>query len=420
MSALQLPSRHRPLLIRMLNAVGGSLVRMGYSRPRLEVEALLAGARRQTRLEDFGSETFLPGLHRLVASLNEDAALTQLGRIFAQRQVGELLGHRLRIVDHRKRHPEVGDERIERPLFVLGLPRTGTTLLYSLLALDPAHRLPLSWEVDAPDPPPEAESYENDPRIEITERRFERVRQLAPDFQAIHPIGALLPQECIVITACEFMSLRFEMCFDVRGYQEWLPLQDMGPAYRFHRHFLQHLQSRCPGDRWVLKSPAHLGPIGALLAEYPDAMVVQTHRDPLKVIPSVSSLEYTMRGIASDAVDPYAVGRQQLRQWSQQLEQGIAVRDAAPEREQHFFDVHFHEVLADPLGSVERIYAYFGLPLSRETEARMAAYLAHHPRDEHGEHRYSLELFGLDPARVTEAFKAYCERFGVETEEGEA
>jgi len=417
-SVLPLPP-HRPLPMRILNAAGRVLARSGLALPRLDEERLLAAARRRARLEDFGPESFRPGLRRLIASLERDAALNQVGRLFAQRQILELLTHRLRLADHRARHPELAEEKIERPLFILGLPRTGTSLLHSLLALDPGHRVALSWEVDDPCPPPEAATYASDPRIARSERRFAQLRGLAPGVQAIHPVGALLPQECIVITACEFASLRFEMCFDVSGYQDWLVEQDLRPCYAFHRRFLQHLQSRRPGGRWVLKSPGHLGPIEALLGEYPDALIVQMHRDPLQVIPSVASLEYTLRGVASDAVDPAAVGAQQLRLWPRLLEQGMDARDRHPEHAHRFCDLHFQEIAADPIGCVRRIYAQFELELSPQTLARMQAHLAAHPRDEHGLHRYSLAMFGLDAELVSRRFERYRTRFRVASESGD-
>jgi len=402
--------------MRVLNGAGRALARRGLALPRLGVERLLAAARRRTRLEDFGPESFRPGLLRLVDSLERDAALNQVGRLFAQRQILELLIHRLRLADHRARHAELAAERIERPLFILGLPRTGTSLLHALLAQDPAHRVPLSWEVDDPCPPPEPASYAYDPRIARCERRFAQLRGLAPGVQAIHPVGALLPQECIVITACEFLSLRFEMCFDVASYQTWLVDQDHRPAYAFHRRFLQHLQSRRPGGRWVLKSPGHLGPVEALLAEYPDALLVQTHRDPLKVIPSVASLEYTLRGAASDAVSAAGVGAQQLELWPRLLEQGIDARDRDPGLDRRVCDLHYHEIAADPIACVRRIYAHFGLELAEPALARMRAYLAAHPRDEHGVHRYSLEMFGLDAESVSKRFERYRTRFAVASE----
>src|SRR5262249_55259775 len=189
-----------------------------------------------------------------------------------------------------------------------------------------------------------------------------------------------------------------------------------GPAYPSPRRFLEHLQSRRPGGRWVLKSPGHLGPIEALLAEYPDALVVQTHRDPRRVIPSVASLEVALRGAASDAVDPAAVGAQQLRVWSRLLEQGLEAREHHPEHAWRFCDLHFQEIAGAPIACVRRIYAHFDLELRPEVLARMRAHLAAHPRDEHGVHRYSLAMFGLDGEGVAKSFARYRACFGVADE----
>jgi LPS sulfotransferase NodH len=377
---------------------------------------VLGAARAQTKLADFGPDSFLPGLRALIASLEHDAKLNAFGRYFAQRQLTELLATRLRLVDWRRRHPEVEKQEIVRPLFVLGLPRTGTTLLYSLLALDPAHRSPLSWEVDDPCPAPEAASYASDPRIQQSAWRFKQLERLAPGIQAIHPVGADLPQECIVVTASEFMSIRFEMTFDVASYQDWLLEADMTGCYGWHKRFLQHLQSRHARERWVLKSPGHLGTIDALLAAYPDARIVQTHRDPRRVVPSVSSLEWTLRGIASDAQDAHALGQQQLRAWSRTLRAGMQARARHAAREQQFADLHFREIARDPIACVRRIYERFGFTYTPEFEQRMRAYVAAHPREEHGAHRYTLEGFGLSAAAVDAAFADYCARFEVQRE----
>ena len=416
MSEQGLPKPFRPLPIRGMNALGRGLARVGARPIDLGERALTRAASKQTGLEDYGDESFRPGFRRLLQSLEEDARLTLFGRFFAKRQLVELLSHRLRLVDWRKRHPEIANEKVARPLFVLGLPRTGTTLLYGMLAEDPAARAPLSWEIDQPDPPPETDTYRTDPRIETTEQRFEQLRQLAPGFQAIHPIGALMPQECIVLMACEFMSIHFEMSFDVAGYQRWLLEQDMSDAYRFHHEFLQHLQWRCPGGHWVLKSPGHLGALDALLACYPDAMIVQTHRDPIRVIPSVSSLEHTMRMVSSDDVDPARLGAQQLHVWKTLLDDCVETRRRRPDLDARIVDLHFDEIVADPMGCVRRVYDRFGLPLSAEAELRMKAYVHDNPREKHGVHRYGLASFGLEQGAVDEAFAGYRERFGVKRE----
>ncbi len=404
---------YRPLPIRAMNALGRGLSRVGITPISLSEESLLAAAAKETGLSDFGPDSFRPGLAKLLESVESEGRLTLFGRFFARRQLVELIGHRLQLVDYRKRRPEIADEVIRRPLFILGLPRTGTTLLYGLLAEDPANRAPLSWEIDQPCPPAETETYQTDPRIETTRARFDQVARLAPGFQTIHPVGTQMPQECIVPTASEFMSIRFQMCFNCESYDDWLLEQDMRPTYQYHRRFLQHMQSRHKGERWILKSPGHLGPIDALFDTYSDAMVVQTHRDPVRVIPSVANLEYTMRLVSSDEVDPVEVGREMMSVWTKLLNQGMEARARHPEREDQILDLSMREIVGNPIACVEKIYRHFDLDLSVAARTRMRRYLELHPKDEFGVHRYSLEAFGLEEEAVNATFKGYRERFGI-------
>ena len=406
----------RPLPIRLMNAAGRGLAKLGFVPIDLSVTGLMGTASKQAKLSDFGPDTFRPGLEKLVESLEQDGRLTLFGRFFAKRQILELLTHRLQLADYRKKHPEIENETVRRPLFILGLPRTGTTLLYGLLAEDPANRAPLSWEIDDPCPPPETATYHTDPRIAKARARFDQLGELAPGFQAIHPVGPLMPQECIVPTASEFMSVRFQMCFDVESYDEWLLQQDMTATYAHHHRFLQHLQSKHRGERWILKSPGHLGPIDTLFDTYPDAMVVQTHRDPVRVIPSVANLEYTMRIVASDEVDPARVGRQMMDVWPKLLEQGMDARDRHPGREEQILDLSMRQIVSDPIACIEGIYRHFELELSDVARGRMRNYLEVHPKDEFGVHQYSLEAFSLEEESVSAAFKGYRERFSVEAE----
>jgi hypothetical protein len=410
---MEAPRPHRPASIRLINALGRSAARLGLRLPGLGADALLEAASGRTGLRDYGPDGFRPGLHRLADALERDAALSPMGRMVARGQIVSLLATRLELLEHRGRHPELADQRIERPLFVLGLPRTGTTLLYGLLAKDPSHRSPLSWEVGYPCPPPRRESYESDARIERMDRQLDQLRRLAPGFDTIHPMAARLPQECVAITALDFHSVQFSTTYRLPSYEAWLFGQDFEPTYRFHRGFLQHLQSEFARERWVLKSPGHLATIDALLAVYPDAMIVQTHRDPLEVLASVSSLHCVLRSAASDAVDPLEVGREQVELWSRTLRRGMQQREAVPDRAERFFDVQFAELLADPLDCVRRVYAHFDLELTDEAQGRMARFLSEHPRDEHGRHRYALETFGIDPQGAARCFEDYYDRYRV-------
>ncbi len=429
MHSTPLPPPHRPLSLRAIHAGLGATLRasrgLGFEILSLSDENLIASARRATRLEDFGPDGFEAGLQMLLDSLEQDAALNPMGRILARRQILDLLSNRLRLIEHRRRHPEIAEEKIQRPFFVLGLPRSGTTFLHALLACDPFHRAPLIWEVLFPCPPPLHPSDHDDPRIARTEKMLAQLVKLAPGFPAIHPFEAKLPQECIGITAYDFHSLQYEMCFDISSYQDWLKQRDMRPSYRFHRHFLQHLQSgekaTSPGrrKRWVLKSPAHLGSIEALLSEYPDAMIVHTHRDPLKVIPSVSSLEYTMRCAGSDRLRPERIGEQQTRLWSGFLVSALEDRDRDVEGENRYLDVHHGDLKANPIDCVRRIYAHFDLALGGEALQRMRVFATDNPPSKHGVHHYSLENFGLDGDQLSNLFKSYCERFGIEREDSQ-
>ena len=412
------PRPHRPVPIRLINAADRVASRLGLHVARLDEETLLHLARKQAGLDDFGPETFRAGLHQLLASLARDHRLTAVGRLFSRGQILGLLTNRLRLIDHRQRHPELADEGIQRPLFVLGLPRTGTSILHGLLAQDPAHRSPLAWEVAASCPPPEAATYDTDPRIGRTDRQLNQLRKLAPGFDAIHPMAARLPQECVAILAHEFQSIQLTTMYNVPSYLAWLEQQDLRPAYCFHRQFLQHLQSRRPGGRWVLKTPAHLMAIDALLGVYPDAMIVQTHRDPVEVMASVSSLHYTLQSATSDAIDPHATGRQQLELWSRALRRGMEARERQARQAEQFFDLHYPDLLADPLACVRRTYEHFDLELTGEATKHMEQFLANHSQHKHGVHRYAPETFGIDPVRDARHFQDYCDRYGVEKTKG--
>jgi hypothetical protein len=353
----------------------------------------------------------------LLDGLETEARLTLVGRIVARRDLATVLATRLRLVRDRTRHPAIAHETIERPLFVVGLPRTGSTLLHHLLAQDPASRSAQAWEVMYPSPPPERERYASDRRIAKAARALRQFDRMTPAFKTIHPLGARLPLECIAFTAGSFLSRRFPTMYRLPGYEQWLKGQDMRPAYEFHQRFLQQLQWRAPGQRWVLKSPSHLLTLDALFQTYPDAVIVQTHRDPLTVLASVASLTLTLQGTFCDRLDPVAIGSEMTELWAEAFEHAVAVREklASPHR---FLDVHYHELVADPMGSVRRIYDAFDMRLSADAAERMRLFLSRNPKDRHGAHRYSLATFGLDPEYVARRYRTYCEYFGVQRPTG--
>jgi len=288
------------------------------------------------------------------------------------------------------------------------LPRTGTTFLHTLLSADPANRAPLTWEVMEPSPPTNAEKQR---RIRRASQNLACLEWMAPNFRKLHPIGAELPQECVSLMSPSFLSDQFDTMYNVPGYRKWFLQQDLEPAYEFHRRFLQHLQERENGRRWILKAPTHMFGLPALLAIYPDALFLQTHRAPLEAITSVSSLITILRRVFSDAADPVEIGTEAIRYWSTTLTKFIGERDRlAPER---IFDLSYVELRRDPIDAVRRVYNHFGWLLSLRAESRMREILAKQPPDLQGFHRYEAAQFGLRPEHEQEFFADYCERFSV-------
>ena len=407
---------YRPLGLRVFNGVGGALRGAGLPLVRLDEESLLAQATKNAGLSDFGDAGFSEPLRVLLASFENEAALTLLGRIIARSDAVRTLENRLRFVDTLKRNPEIIEAPVRQLLFILGLPRTGTTILHELLAQDPANRVPMTWEVMHPWPPPERATYETDPRIAQVEKHFSGVDKIIPNFKSMHPMGALLPQECVAITQHEFATMIYPTTHAVPSYQRWLDAADMRPVYASHRRWLQYLQWRCPAERWVLKSPGHLWALDALLAVYPDARIVQTHRDPLKVIASLASLVTLLRGMASDRIDSSAIGAEWTVRLAQGLEKTMQVRATGVLHDDQVFDMQFTEFIADEIAMVRRIYAHFGMQLTTEAESRMRRFLAANPKDKHGAHRYTLAQSGLDPEVEGRRYAAYQQRYSIASE----
>jgi sulfotransferase family protein len=406
----------KPLGLRVFNGVGGALRAAGLPLIRLDADTLLAQAAKRTGLSDFGDDAFREPLRRLLDCFEREAALTLLGRVIARTDILRLLDNRLRMVDARTRHPEIAAGEVRRPLFIIGLPRTGTTILHELLAQDPANRVPMTWEVMHPWPPPERATYATDPRIAQVEKHFAGVDKLLPGFKAMHPMGAQLPQECVALTAHDFASMVFSTTHDIPTYQGWLDSADLRWVYASHRRQLQYLQWRCPAERWVLKSPGHLWALDALLAEYPDARIVQTHRDPLKVIASLTSLVTLLRSMSSDRIDPLAIAIRWSALLAAGLQKTMAVRARGLAQEGQVFDMHFREFMQDEIAMVRRIYQHFDMELSAAAETAMCSFLAANPRDKHGAHRYTLASAGLDPDAERRRYAAYQACFGIESE----
>lgn len=378
-------------------------------------DSLVDAARTATGLEDLGEPSWQEGLGRLLDDLAGPARLNDLGRTIVESEMVGYLSNRMAILDWRRAHPEVAEGPVNRPIVIVGQPRTGTTILYDLLAQDPANRAPLTWEVDRPCPPPETATYEDDPRIAEADASAALPDLIIPGFTQFHPLGARLAQECVRMTGSDFRSMIFPTQYDVPEYNRWLLREaDMAPAYRWHRIYLQHLQSRHHGERWLLKSPAHLWCLGALMAEYPDAVIVQTHRDPVRVISSISALVSLLRSMASDHSSVARAAEQYSEDILLGLERSIEARRDGTLPPGQVVDVQFHEFMADPFATIAAVYAAVGLEYTAEAESRMRAFLDTHPGDGGGGgSRYTFAETGLDLASLRERSRAYQEYFDV-------
>jgi hypothetical protein len=388
----------------------------------LDADRLVAQATEATGLDDFGEPTWQEGLERLVAALRDEARLNELGGQIAIGGIVELLSNRLAITQWRSDHPEVAAGEVTPPIVIVGQARTGTTILFDLLAQDPATRAPLTWEIDRPVPPPETATYDTDPRIDEVDAILSGVDLLMPDFRKMHPMGARLAQECVSITNSDFRSVIFPTQYHVPSYAKWvIDEADMAPAYRWHRRYLQHLQSRhpegeAPADRWLVKSPAHIWCLDALIGEYPDALMVQTHRDPLRIIASLSSLMCTLRGMTCDDPSTAEVAHEWAEYIVDGLDRSVTARLDGTVSPDRVVDVKFGEFMADPFAAIGAVYDNLGLELTNESESRMRSFLVDHSQDERSTHRYSWADTGLDLAEWRERTRRYQEHFGVESE----
>jgi sulfotransferase family protein len=363
--------------------------------------------------DDFGDDdTWRDGLTRLCDGLACEARLNDLGVEIAVLDIVRPLTSRLQIVKWRKENPAVAAQPVTRPIFIVGQPRTGTTILFDLLAQDPALRPPLTWEVDNPWPLPRPETYCTDPRIAEAQASIEISEQIVPGLLAFHPMGALVGQECVRITAGQFCSMIFSVQYRLPSYSRWLLYEaDHRPAYAYHRMFLQHLQSGVTGQ-WLLKSPAHLWQLDALVAEYPDALIVQTHRDPLNVISSISALTHHLRHLASDESSITECAAQSREEIVVGLERGMKLRDSLA---QCVIDVQFADFIRDPFATIRSLYAELGRELDPVAEQNMRTFLAAHPGDGGGS-RYTWADTGLDAGEVREQVSAYQQRYEVPDE----
>lgn len=386
--------------------------------PQLDRDWILEEAsRRAGGLTDLGDGPYVEPLGLALESLRTEADLNEIGVLIASERMLLHTVNRLQYVDDRKTDPTIAAQEIVRPVFIIGMPRTGTTILHDILAQDPANRAPLTWETMFPSPPPRAETFTTDPRIATCAALFPDLDEQMPEFKAIHPMGAELSQECVTMMGEAMTTPLFHNQFRVPSYEDWVDTEaDWSHVYDFHFRQLQHLQSHHSLDRWVLKTGAHLWGLDHLLATYPDARIVFTHRDPVKSMTSYASLTTVVRRVSTDSVDPVEVAADWTPRLREVLLNGIRVRAAKDYPDAVFYDVRFTNFLRDQMSVVRSIYDAFDLPMTDVAEAAMQAFVDDNPPGKHGAHEYTPDQFGIDPAKVRADFAEYVEHFDIAPE----
>lgn len=403
-----------------LGAADFLAARSGFLDRKLDAARLMELARKQTGLEEWGTEAIAEPLQLLLEACAREASLGLIGRMALRWDVLRFLCNLLRLEEAARRQPAISAENIAAPIVITGLPRSGTTFLHQMMLFDPANRAPRVWEVITPcqDRPGAGTAAARDGRSARVAKQIQLFQLLAPEFRDLHPLTATSPQECTEILAHGFRSLRFDTTYRVPSYRAWLDGDEARhlPAYRLHRRFLQHLQYGAGAPRrWVLKCPDHLFALPALKEVYPDARLVFVHRDPLKVLLSVARLTEVLRQPFSRSVDPIEIGRQESTRWREGAARMTAESGADRWREP-VCHVHYLDLVADPAATVQAVYRHFGLALPEAAAAAIRRADRAVPRGGYAVHEYRFEDHGLDAAEEAEKFRTYMTHFGITPE----
>lgn len=410
--------RDQRLPVRLFNGAMRTLEKLGRAPTSFvdaEASMLEAASKAAGGASDLGEDDFRDGLSILLRSYDEESRLNPFGRWMVTQQLTGIFRGRLEAERWRKEQPAIFGGEVQRPIFILGLPRTGTTALHALLAQDPANQALEYWLASSPKPRPAREQWDKDPRFKEAAQGLGLTYWLDPGLKAIHLLTADGPEECRLLLQHTFRDDSFECNSTLPSYSKWYASCDMRPAYRRHKELLKLIGSPTPQRRWVLKYPAHLRRLRELLDVYPDACIVQTHRDPARVLPSLCSLIAGWRGIYEDAPDRRAIAAWVVELWARTMEDAMAMRRELGE--QRFFDVPFGETVEDPASAIGRVYAHFGLAYPEQTADGLRQWHRSHPQHRHGEHRYSAADFGLEAGAIRERFSAYIDRFGIEIDD---
>ncbi len=400
--------------LRTLNWVGNRLAEIRLEVPSLTSDGVIRAAKKRARSDDLGGNSFREPLDRYIAAVNQEADLNLFGRLAVKGMLAASLHNRFELAGWAREHPEVREEQIKAPWVIVGLPRTGTSLLSILLGLDPNARTLLHWEAARLIPPPALATAAEDPRIAQNAKELAQLLKLNPAIGAMHPFGATIAQECVALFMLDIRTLGVETQAYVPSYGRWLQGCDMTPAYAQHKLALQALQATQPTERWVLKTPNHLWCLQTLLESYPDARIIWTHRDPGKVITSLASLANALQRMFTNRRDHVSVAEEWLAKSRFAIESGMAYDDRADEDWcQHLL---FADLMKDPIRAVHTLYAHHGETPSSLHVRRMKTWMKERGRHSEGRHVYDPADFGWSYDGLAADFGAYRERFRVDRE----
>ena len=382
----------------------------------LDEDSLLRHASQAVNLSDFGDEPWREPFRILLKALQEEAQLTLMGRLMTRHDLILWLRNRLLITELLKQHPEIAAQEIREPVFIIGLPRSGTSILFELLSQDPAFGTPLMWEALFPCPPPERGSYRDDPRIERAHRLFTQWSRVVPEFASMHEMGGTIPAECGLIMANTFISEHIAALHQTPSYSAWYMQADFVPVYEYHQTILKILQWKNPRQRWLLKAPEHQNHLEALLQVYPDARIVQTHRDPIKCMASATSLIAALYHIRSDQPFNSELFEDIIfgQATAQRLEHVIHQRESGVVPRANIVDSRYQDLMDNPIACIENIYRHFNFALDNTAKRRMGDYVSNKPQGKFGQHKY-----GIDPVKATQdraLFKRYQDLYQVSNE----
>lgn len=380
----------------------------------LDAAGLIAMAMQQTGLSDFGPDDWREPFEILMRAIEDEAELNFFGRLWTRQDILQCLMNRLLIEETYRQHPEIEDEEIHEPVFVLGLPRSGTSILFELLARDERFMAPANWEFVLPCPPPEAATYRTDPRVPAADHLIRQAGRVTPTLQAMHELGAWIPNECGVAFRMSFRSDHLAATVQAPTYTNWMFAADKEPAYRYYKRLLKLLQWRNPRQHWLLKSPDHQSHLPVLFKVFPDAKVIMTHRDPVRAQGSVTNLLGTYYWMRSDK--PFdAKSFEELltpEGTAARLNQVVDWLEAGTIPETRVAHSLYADLVEDPQGAMEKLYSQLDMPLTDQARTAVAAYLADKPKGKFGAHEYDVN----DNDKTRALFARYQARFGVPSE----